>query len=76
MVKEEAKSESKPTFELIKPAGIRRLAKKLGRRISPQFLLQVEISVRSRVEACARAHNGGKKTMDWEVASIHGFKIL
>ena len=63
-------------FELIKPAGIRRLAKEHGRRVSIHFLKQIELSVKSRVKACARAHNGGKKTLDESCAAINGFKVL
>jgi hypothetical protein len=49
---------------LLNNAKVRRLAHEHGKRVSEEFLAQLEGWLRRKIEAACKVHNGGKKTLD------------
>ena len=55
---------------LIKPAAVKKLIKGYnGKRTSKEFLLALDLYVERAVLKAAAEHNGGKKTVDADVAA-------
>ena len=59
---------------LIKPSVIKRMVKASGKRTSKEFLDALNTHVLGKVEMAITTHNGGKKTIDREVAVYIGLK--
>lgn len=55
-------------------AAIKKLAHQNGKRVSAGFLAAVELAIHTRILAACKMHNGGRKTIDREVALYSGFK--
>jgi hypothetical protein len=60
--------------QYIRPSVIKRAIKAAGKRSSPAFLEALNVHVNKKVEAAIACHNGGKKTLDHEVAVWCGLK--
>lgn len=58
----------------IRPAAVKRLAKDYGRRVSAEFLQQLDAHVRRMVRNACQVHNGGKVTLDASVAGFVGIR--
>jgi len=58
----------------IKPAGVRKYLKEKEKRVSPAFLYALEAFIQRKIDQAAAEHNGGKKTLDAEVAGYVGIK--
>lgn len=59
---------------LIKASIVKKMVKASGKRTSGQFLEALNAHVNKKVEAAIQCHNGGKKTLDHEVAVWCGLK--
>jgi hypothetical protein len=59
---------------LIKPSAIKAMAKDKGKRVGKDFLQLLNADVNRRLEAAIANHNGGRKTLDMEVAVLVGCK--
>jgi hypothetical protein len=57
---------------IIKESAIRKIAKHYGRRVSKEFLNQLNQFVLSKVRDACITHNGSKKTLDAAVAGFNG----
>lgn len=55
-------------------SAVKKLVKENGKRCSAQFLEALERHVERVVTNAAKYHNGGKKTVDIEVAAYCGIK--
>ena len=55
--------------QLIKPAGVKAIAKAAGKRVGKDYIVLLEEHIRRKVEAACRVHNGGKKTVDSSIAA-------
>ena len=60
---------------LIKPTAIKLIVKEKGKRTSKEFLKALNCHVNKLVNSAVTEHNGGKKTLDLEVAVFVGCKI-
>ena len=59
---------------LIKPSAIKRIVKEKGKRTGSDFLESLNNMVHSKIASAVQIHNGGKKTLDREVAVLVGGK--
>lgn len=57
---------------LIKASLVRKLAKQEGRRISKQFLVLLDDYIRMKIQQACRVHNGGRITLNAEIAGLVG----
>jgi hypothetical protein len=64
--------ERKPT--LVRASLVKKIAKQGGKRVSSQFIELLEAFVQKKVDAAVACHNGGKKTIDQEVAVWCGIR--
>ncbi len=58
----------------IRPSVVRKFLKEKERRVSPSFLYALDAFVQKKLDEAAKVHNGGKKTLDAEVAGFVGIK--
>lgn len=58
----------------IKPAAVKKLLKEKGRRCSDSFLYALDGFIQTKLDQAAKVHNGGKVTVDAEVAGFVGIK--
>ncbi len=63
------------TTAYIKPTKIRELVKSRGKRVGRGFLAALDLFVSEKVEAACRVHNGGRITLDRDVAALVFGKI-
>lgn len=59
----------------IKPSKVRARVKEYGRRCGRGFLAALDLYVAEKIDAACRTHNGGRITIDREVAAIVFGKI-
>lgn len=57
---------------IIKESAVRKIAKHYGRRVSKEFLQQLNGFVLSKVRDACITHNGSKKTLDATIAAFNG----
>lgn len=58
----------------IRPSVVRKYLKEKERRVSPSFLYALDGFIQAKLDQAAKVHNGGKKTLDVEVAAFVGIK--
>lgn len=61
-------------LRFIRPSVARKYLKEKGRRVSPSFLYAFDAFLQRKFDQAASVHNGGKKTLDAEVAGFIGVK--
>ena len=54
---------------------VKELCQKKGRRAGKDFIDRLDYTVERMVEEACKIHNGGKVTLDNEVASYAGLKV-
>jgi hypothetical protein len=54
----------------LKSGKIRQLVKSKGRRLGKDFLHALDVHVAEKIEAACRQHNGGRITLDRDVAAL------
>lgn len=59
----------------IKPTRVRARVKELNRRVSRGFLAALDCYVAEKIEAACKVHNGGRITLNREVAAMVFGKI-
>ena len=59
---------------LLKPSTIKEIIKQSGKRSSKEFLQALNMHVHKKLQSAIACHNGGKKTLDQEVAAWCGLK--
>jgi hypothetical protein len=74
MITEQEQVEQHRATFLLNHAKVRRLAKENGKRISPEFMAQLEGFLRRKIAAACAVHNGGRKTLDASIAGYVGIK--
>jgi len=57
---------------LISPGRVKTFLHSRGKRVSPEFLRQVNFFLEHKLEVACLVHNGGKKTLDREIAAYVG----
>lgn len=60
--------------QFLKVSHIKKYVHERDRRTSPSFLLALDAYVQTILDRAVKAHNGGKKTIDAEVAGFVGVK--
>lgn len=60
--------------QFVRSSKIRQAANRQGRRVSKSFIHALDAFVQRKIEAACRAHNGGKKTLDFEIAAYVGIR--
>jgi hypothetical protein len=60
--------------KFVRPSVVRKYLKEKERRVSPSFLYALDAFIQSKLDQAAKVHNGGKKTLDSEVAAFVGIK--
>jgi len=58
----------------INVSSVKDLCHKHGRRAGKDFLRALDSFVRSKIETACGIHNGGKKTLDLDVAEYSGIR--
>ena len=58
----------KHRFVYIRPSVIKRMVKEKGKRISTQYLVELDAHVNRKLESAITYHNAGKKTIDMDCA--------
>ena len=61
-------------YKYVKPGAIKKRLKELGRRCKPDFLDAMDRCIESKLAAAAAVHNGGRKTVDSDIAIHVGFR--
>jgi len=56
-------------------SAIKKYCKDKERRVGKDFLNQIDIMIEEKLQSACGIKNGGKKTLDREVAIYVGFKI-
>lgn len=59
---------------LLKPSTIKAIVKARGKRVGQDFLTLLNADVNRRLNLAIAEHNGGRKTLDMEVAVLVGCK--
>jgi len=59
----------------IKPTKVRQRCKELGRRMGRGFAAALDLYVAEKIEAACKQHNGGRITLDRELAALVFGKI-
>jgi hypothetical protein len=54
--------------QFVRPTLIRRRCKELGKRVGRGFIHALDLIVAEKIEAACRSHNGGRKTLDRQLA--------
>lgn len=70
----QAPSPRKSLTRFVRSSEVRKHAKVMGRRVSPEFLCLLDAFVQERLDCALGVHNGGKKTLDATVAGYAGIK--
>lgn len=58
----------------LRPSVVRKYLKEKGRRVSPSFLFALDAFIQKKLDEAVKVHNGGKVTLDAEVAGFVGIK--
>lgn len=56
----------------LKISEVKKLAHASGRRVSAEFLTNLNLMVKEKIQKACDVHNGGKKTLDASVAAHVG----
>ncbi len=56
-------------------SNIKKLAKEQNKRVGKDFLNSLDVFIYEKILKACRVHNGGKKTLDSDVASYIGIQI-
>ena len=59
----------------IRPTKVRARAKELGKRVGRGFIAALDLYIDEKIQAACRTHNGGRKTLDRDVAAMVFGKI-
>lgn len=59
----------------IKPTKVKARCKELGKRVGRGFLAALDLYVAEKIDAACKTHNGGRITLDREVAAVVFGKI-
>jgi hypothetical protein len=60
--------------QYVRSSKVRKAVNRMGRRVSKSFIHALDVFVERKIEAACRAHNGGKKTLDSEIAVYVGIR--
>lgn len=61
--------------KFVRPSVVRKYLKEKGRRVSPSFIYALDGFIQKKLDQAVAVHNGGKKTVDVEVAAFVGIKL-
>lgn len=61
-------------YEYIKPSAVKKYIRENKKRVSPTFLVAVDRTVGKFLKEAVQVHNGGKKTLDVDIAAFVGMK--
>lgn len=61
-------------MKFIKPSQVKRYIREHDRRVSAAFIQLLDDFVRSKIDEAVVQHNGGRRTLDAEVAAFVGIR--
>jgi hypothetical protein len=56
--------------KFIRPTIVRRYVNSRGKKVSRQFLNQLDVVMQRVIDRALKAHNGGRKTLDGELVEF------